>query len=70
MSSLFDNWVLYREDSNTHEEIYVVAVGHKFNDAVLSTDAPEGARHFATAAEAYHYASAHAALQWWRVGKR
>lgn len=73
MESMFKNWVLYREDSNTHQEIYFerFSLADSLSSKHLhSTDELELAHKFDSADAAYEFAGRHAALQWWRVGKR
>lgn len=73
MESMFKNWVLYREDSNTHQEIYFWRFsisGSMSHKNLHSTDELELAHKFDTAGEAYRFAGQHVELQWWRVGKR
>lgn len=68
MESMFKNWVLYREDSNTHQEIYFAHID--ISKTVHPTDELELAHKFDSAGDAYRFAGQHVELQWWRVGKR
>jgi hypothetical protein len=65
--SMFQNWVLYREDSNSHEEVYIRP---HFRGERETTDDVTDALSFPTAAEAYAFAGSIPELQWWKVGKR
>ena len=68
---MFKNYVIFREESNTHEELYV----HENTDedggrqGLVVAEDVEDALHFATAREAYDWAAARR-LDWWRVGLR
>lgn len=69
MESMFKNWVLYREDSNTHQEVYFKG-WDIIRDRIILTDEVEDAMHFESAGVAYRFAGQGSELQWWRVGKR
>ena len=60
-------YVVFRVDNNTHEEIYVGE--DKENDDIFVTEYPVEAKHFATPREAYWWA-AQKKLDWWKVGAR
>jgi len=60
------NYVLFREDNNTHKEVYVSGCAP---GAVIVADRVEDARHFTTARQAYEYGTAYG-LDWWHVGQR
>lgn len=62
-------YVIYRENSNTHQEVYVDAIQRPRSNVVESTDTVEDAMFFDTAAEAYEWAQERG-LEWWRVGAR
>lgn len=62
-------YVIFREDPNTHEEVYIRSIGdggvlHAVNDA-------ESGAHFVTARDAYFWAQIYTPrLDNWRVGLR
>lgn len=60
-------YVFFKEDSNTHEEVYALRIRTGFSQ-VTSPDKTNLA--FDTAAEAYEFARTYRQLQYWRVGTR
>lgn len=62
-------YVLFREDPNTHQEVYVSAISPQ-KGVVRTTDVDE-AMHFPTAADGYRVGAWwRPSLDWWRVGQR
>ena len=64
------NYVLYREDSNTHKEVYYV--GEKKDGGISiheTTDDPRKAKHFPSARAGYEFGDQEGLLHW-RVGIR
>jgi len=60
-------YVLFRDDPNTHKEVYVGASSdYRDWSAVRSL---REAMKFQTARQAYEYGAQHK-LSWWRVGQR
>lgn len=67
------NYVLFRENSSSHEEEYLArGVDSAGNDNTFcTTDFPEATNlKFDTAAEGYAFAAEFPQLQHWRVGQR
>ena len=68
---MFKDYVIFREDSADHRELYI----HHNTDedggkyAVIVADNVDEALTFATAREAYDWAGARK-LDWWKVGLR
>ena len=60
-------YVVFRVDNSTHEEIYVGE--DKEHDDIFVTEYPVEAKHFGTARKAYWWA-AQKKLDWWKVGAR
>jgi hypothetical protein len=64
------NYVVFRVDNNTHEEIYVGAPEEDCDMSdIFVTDHEQEALKFATAREGYDWATARK-LDWWKVGAR
>lgn len=61
------SYVLFREDSNSHKEVYLARDG----DGFISVPAPGLSNlQFEDASEAYTFAGEFPVLQSWRVGQR
>lgn len=60
-------YVLFKEDNNTHEEIYLTRVRRGF--AIVKT--PEDTNlTFGSAVDGYKFCGNNEKLQYWRVGRR
>ena len=62
-------YVIFHDDPDSAEEIYVHAIQNPLSTIVEITDNPASALRFDNAADAYGYGKAHC-LDWWKVGKR
>lgn len=63
-------YVIFREDPNTHNEVYITG-NITVDGRLVTSESPEEARMFDTAREGYEYAGrAHPVLDNWRVGLR
>lgn len=61
-------YVLFRENSNSHDEEYLAREDH--NSFVSVATPGESNLQFESAAEGYEFAKEFAQLQYWRVGRR
>jgi hypothetical protein len=61
-------YVLFRENSSSHEEEYLARADH--NSFVSVEEPAETNLQFDTAAEGYEFAKNFPQLQYWRVGQR
>jgi hypothetical protein len=59
-------YVLFREDSNTHREVFLAAIE---KGKPLPCAEPQLALAFPSARSAYAFGAEHG-LDWWRVGRR
>jgi hypothetical protein len=63
-------YVLFRENPNTHKEVYLSpAVGDEPEATVPTVNSPRKALQFISAKVAYNFAT-RKGLEWWRVGLR
>lgn len=67
MTPVLYPYVLFREDPNTHKEVYLAHISK--SGRAYSTRDPRDAIRFETAAAGYALGSAHN-LEWWHVGRR
>jgi hypothetical protein len=63
----YGQWVIFREDPNTHREVYMRCVLGGVVDRVSDV---ADARVFPTARAAYAFGAQHECLEWWHVGQR
>lgn len=67
-------YVLFKEDSNTHEEVYLTRVqsrAHGVGYGFTSVKDPDDANvKFDNAKEGYEFCKEFKQLQYWRVGRR
>jgi hypothetical protein len=67
-------YVLFRENSSSHEEEYLTRVGNGgstfWTDFAVVSEPANSNLQFDTAAEGYEFAEPYINLQFWRVGLR
>lgn len=62
-------YVIFREDNNTHKELYVQCDSQMCDNTIHATEDADDALAFSGARGAYEWAGARK-LDWWRVGVR